>query len=405
MNVPYFIVRQKNEEFFVMKFKAIELKERLDFHFREPYSDSVKDKVSCEKYIDAIRKKGLEISGDQEGVQRRVQLSRINKIAAYLNGEKDSYFPNSVVLAADVSDEERFMTNCLEDPELPSVGTMELPDSINFQIVDGQHRLAGLYVSDNNVQQNFEIFAVVLFNATKHTCAKIFRDINGNQATVNKSGLFDLLDLVNVDESNEDLCIEKNLHLICKQMNEDSASPLYGHIKMMGIGSGAISQAFFVQRIKRALNSSGIDLTDDSKIQYVYNSLFFYFSAFQRVFPGDWPVITKEQLKACKIDEDFLENNPGLDKMDFSEVREMYSNYVLKTKKSQLLKTNGFGAIIKMYPEILSNVQENTFEEYLREVSKLKETIDWSKDEVLTSGTGVKITNLVADRLIKYMYG
>ncbi len=402
MRVPYIIVKQKNEEFFVMKFKASELRDKLDFHFREPYSDSEKAKVSCEKYIEAIRKKGLEISEDQEGVQRRIQLSRINKIAAYLNGQDDSYFPNSVVLAADVSDEDEFMAKYLENPDLPKAGELDLPESISFQIVDGQHRLAGLFISDLEVQNSFELFAVVLFNATKHTCAKIFRDINGNQATVNKSGLFDLLDLVDVDETDEELTIEKNLHLICKNLNEDTKSPLYGHIKMMGIGSGAISQAFFVQRMKKALGEAKIDLTNDSEIQYVYESLFLYFSAFQRVFPEDWPVISEEQLKARKVDQLFLEEN-DLDALNFHVIREMYSNYVLKAKKSQLLKTNGFGAIIKLYPDVVHNVPGNTFEEYLREVSKLKGAINWSKDDVLTSGTGVKITNLVADRLKSYL--
>lgn len=398
MRVPYIKVKQKSEEFFVMRFKASELRERVNFHYREPYMNTKKEVVDYKEYIEKLRKKGIDINAEQDGVQRRVQLNRIQKIKGYLEGQKDSYFPNSVVLAADVSEEATFLSEFFEKKEMSDVGEIDLPDDIMFEIIDGQHRLVGLFISDESIQKNFEIFAVVLFNATKHTCAKIFRDINGNQAPVNKSGLFDLLELMETDEV--EMLKEKNVHTMCKNFNEDQASPLYCHIKMMGIGSGAISQAFFVQTVKKAFDEIGIDLSKEENVAGAYHSLFYYFSAFQRVFPYEWPVLGEKQFQGNFVEGGFRDLINEKNLQEFADIREEYSRYVLRDKKSQLLKTNGFGAIIKLFPKVYNVCgKEAKFIEYMQVIKRLDGKVDWCADEVLTSGTGAKIINKVYEKL------
>ena len=180
MRIPYIKIKQKNEVFFITKFKATELQKRVNFHFRDPYSDEEQKKILYKDYISKLEKKGISIIADEEGVQRRLQISRINKIKDYLEKEMDSYFPTSIVLAVDVSVEENFLYN-YEDIEDKEFGEIELSDDVTFQIVDGQHRLAGLFISDESIIDDFEISAVLLFNATSHTCAKIFADINGKR--------------------------------------------------------------------------------------------------------------------------------------------------------------------------------------------------------------------------------
>lgn len=400
MRVPYIKVKQKSEEFFVVKFKANDLRERVNFHFREPYMNTKKEVIDYKEYIEKLRRKGIDINAEHDGVQRRVQMNRIQKIKGYLEGQNDSYFPNSVVLAADLSEEDSFLSNFFEKEEVPDFGQMDLPDDITFEIVDGQHRLAGLFVSDESIQKNFEIFAVILFNATRHTCAKIFRDINGNQAPVNKSGLFDLLELMETDEI--EMLKEKNVHTMCKNFNEDRDSPLYCHIKMMGIGSGAISQAFFVQTVKKAFDDIGVDISKEENVTQAYYSLFYYFSAFQRVFPYEWPVLGEKQFQAKFVEDSFIDIVKAKELYAFDDIREEYSRYVLREKKSQLLKTNGFGAMLKLFPKVYNICgKEAQFGDYMQVIGRLSEKVDWCTDEVLTSGTGVKIINKVYEKLVQ----
>ncbi len=368
MKIPYIKIIQKNEIFYLTKFKFSLLKDKLNFHFREPYSDINIAPEKFDEYLENIKKKGFEITADPEGIQRRLQVSKINKIKKYLEEETDSYFPTAVVLSADVSDDEKFMENYLSIEE-NDYGLIELSDDIMFQIVDGQHRLAGLFSSDEEIQEDFDIPAVILFNATKHTCAKIFSDINSNQSTVNKSVIYDLYGVM--DNSDDESKIIKKIHVICKKMNTASESPLYRHLKMLGIGRGAISQAFFVQSVKSAIKILG---WENESQQFIYNALFLYLKAFQRVFPKYWPV---------------LENNK------YDSVREFmnFSDKILKVDKSQILKTNGFGAIMLLFPYVIEKIGRDnceSFSSYLEIIEKL-EGINWINDDVISQGTGKKI--------------
>lgn len=179
-----------------------------------------------------------------------------------------------------------------EDIEDRDFGEIELSDEVSFQIVDGQHRLAGLFISNDSIIDDFEISAVLLLNATSHTCAKIFADINGNQAKVSKSVIYDLYDLLEVDKEEEILM--KSLHNICNKLNTDPESPLYRHIKMLGIGQGAISQAFFLQYLRGVIK----ELTWENKPQqFIYDNLFLYLKCFQRIFYNVWPVLEMRDYK------------------------------------------------------------------------------------------------------------
>ena len=135
---------------------------------------------------------------------------------------------------------------------------------------------------------------------------------------------------------------------------------------MLGIGNGAISQSFFANALKKAFKELNFDYEN---LQNMYTSLFYYFSAYQRIFPNYWPV---------------LENTF----VDYSTFKE-YSEKVLKTDKSQLLKTNGFGAIMYLFPFLYKKVEKQDYQLYYNEIIKLK-NINWCNDEILVSGTGEK---------------
>lgn len=372
MKAPYIRIQQKDEIFFITKFPSDVLKKKVNFHFRQPYTSQNSEFEDYLKYMDKVRRMGLEINAEEEGIQRRVQIKRIESIKDYLENQSESFFPNTVILSVDLSNDEDFMRNYAQYEE-NEIGFFDFPDNVEFQIVDGQHRLAGLFISSDELQKSFEMPVVLLINITINTCAKIFADVNGNQAPVNRSVIYDLYELMDEDD-NTNIERNKKLHSICKMLNNDKNSPLYQHIKMLGIGNGAISQAFFINALRKAFDSINYDYEN---IQKMYECLFFYFYAFQEIFPKQWPV-----LKIYKDYEEFLK----------------YSKDVLKEKKSQLLKTNGFGAIMYLFPEVYKSISKHDYKSYYDLIIKLK-SIDWCNDEILKGGTGEKTQKAMANKL------
>lgn len=363
MKVPYLKIKQRGETFYVAKFRATILLDHINFHYREPYLDLEKEEIILKdrKYIETIAKKGIELESNDEGVQRRLQIERINSIKKFIESDQQSFLPNTVLLSADISKypdlEEKYVNY-----ELNEFGELEFPDDFLFSIIDGQHRLAGLSQVEHHILQEFEIAAVILFNVSKSTAAKLFADINGKQKAVNKSLIYDLYANIDKDSLND----IKRFHTICENLYKSEKSPLYRQIKMLGIGGGAISQAFFIDYVKEAVNKTGLA---KHNTQNIFDNLFYYFRAYQESFPNDWPVPLK------------FSNNNEIDR---------HAEKVFKEYKSQLVKTNGFGAIVRAFPFIY-NLALGDHKKYMGLVEKQVGKISWTKNS--DSGTGKAMQN------------
>jgi DGQHR domain-containing protein len=370
IRIPYIKIRQRNEVFFVTKFRSDVLLNYTDFHYREPYTkfQDSNDQTKTAEYIEKIKRQGINLQSNEEGIQRRLQYERIKNISEYLNTDETNFLPNSFLLSANLDEDDSFFDNYLKY-ENEEIGYFEFPDSIRFSIIDGQHRLAGISLMDSEFQAKMELTVILLFNVSIPTAAKLFSDINGKQKAVNKSLIYDLQDLIGREYQNE---ISK-YHSICESFYTSKSSPLYKQIKMLGVGSGAISQAFFIDYTMENVNR--IDDLKQSDIQSIYDQLFYFFKSFQKTFPDDWPVpLTFEN-------DDELEN---------------YSIKVLKEKKSQLVKTNGFGAILRLFPDIYKK-SEKDYKSYLEIIGKLKGQIKWTNDGTMGTGKGYQ------DKLLREM--
>ncbi len=371
IKIPYIKIRQRGETFYVTKVKASILLDKINFHYREPYSELERDDIIIKdkKYIEAITKRGIELHSDEEGIQRRLQVDRINSIKKFIESDTQNFLPNTVLLSADISKypdlEEEF-----QKYEQQDIGEFTLPDDFLFSIIDGQHRLAGLSLVDKNIASELEIIAVILINVSKPTAAKLFADINGKQKAVNKSLIYDLYGNIEKGEATD----LKRFHTICENLYRSEKSPLYRQIKMLGIGSGAISQAFFIDYVREAVNKTGLK---DRNTQAIFDNLFFYFKAYQEVFPEDWPVPLK------------FFNNSDIDK---------HAEKVLKTDNSQLVKTNGFGAIMRAFPHIYK-LAFGEGKNYLSLINKQKGKISWKKKP--DSGTGKALQNSLLEEILK----
>lgn len=371
MKIPYIKIKQRGETFYITKFQAPILLDHINFHYREPYQELERDEIILKdkKYIETITKKGIELESNDEGVQRRLQIERINSIKKFIESDSQNFLPNTVLLSADISRypelEEKYVNY-----ELNEFGEFEFPEDFLFSIIDGQHRLAGLSQVKSKLLEEFEIPAVILFNVSRSTAAKLFADINGKQKAVNKSLIYDLYAEIDKDNFND----IKRFHTICENLYKSEKSPLYRQIKMLGIGGGAISQAFFIDYVKEAVTKTGLA---KHNTQTIFDHLFFYFKAYQEAFPQDWPVPIK------------FFNNKDID---------IHADKVFKENKSQLVKTNGFGAIMRAFPYIY-NLALGDQKKYSQLIEKQKGKISWIKKA--DSGTGKALQNSLLEEIKK----
>ena len=369
MRIPYIRIKQRDEVFFISKFNVKELLDRVDFHFREPYSnyDSQEIIEKNKKYIDRIKRLGIDLQSNEEGIQRRLQIERIKNISDYIQSGNDNFLPNSILLSVDVSSYPDFEEQYLHIEE-NEIGYLDFPDDVRFSIIDGQHRLAGLSLVNEEILDNFEMTTILLINVSKPTAAKLFSDINGKQKAVNRSLIYDLYQEMDLEKVE----IIRKFHSICREFYSNIESPLFRQIKMLGIGSGAISQAFFIDYSIEAVSKTKLINETEQKI---FDQLFYYFKVYQKLFPEDWPVPVK-----------------------FNSIQELdnYSHQVLKERKSQLVKTNGFGAILRIFPRIYIYSGDG-YESYYNILQKLKGRIEWVPSENV--GTGKAFQNLLVSRI------
>ncbi len=372
MILPYITLQQRGEVFFLCKLNADTLVKHLNFHFREPYSElkTSKEIEDHEKYIQKLQKAGIELSSTEEGIQRRVQIDRIKNIKDFIESNETNFLPSNVLLSADVSELQDFENNYLsyEDKQ---TGAFKFPDNFYFSIIDGQHRLAGLALVESSIRKEMEIPIVLFLNVSRPVASKLFADINGKQKSVSKSLIYDL------SATDENNTLIKRFQRICSSFYQDREGPLYRQIKMLGIGHGSISQAFFIDYTMEAIDRTSLKKAEP---QEIYNQLFKYFRAFQETFPDDWPV--PRDLKSHK---------------ELEEHEEM----VLKYRKSQLLKTNGFGAILKLFPDVYHQTKGNS-DKFKLLISRLHE-YDWTLPQA--TGTGKGIQGKIKDELKTLLEG
>ena len=279
MKFPYIKINQRNEEFFLVKFKALELKQLVEFHFRDPYYNNMKldsnffenletssnfdeefnrrTRYTFDKYVSEMERKGIELKYTNEGIQRKIEAKRIYEIRDFFENHEDNFLANSVLLSVDTTKIDFFETNYFDNFN-NEVGYFDFDERVIITIIDGQHRLAGLFLCSDEVLSEIEVPAILLLDSSISTSAKLFSTINGKQKGVSKSVIYDLSsEISNTNNYYDEEFSEINkLHVICQNFYSDRKSPLYRHIKMLGIGDGAISQAFFIESVRKAIKST-----------------------------------------------------------------------------------------------------------------------------------------------------
>jgi DGQHR domain-containing protein len=247
------------------------------------------------------------------GIQRPLTPERVVELNGYVN-TADACFPSGVILSVpgvcaelNLNESEMTLKNYLEPNEEE--------DPIFFKeiakVLDGQHRIEGLkkYIGSDEFQVNVVIFVDIDLPQQ----AQIFSTVNLAQTKVNRSLVYDLLEL-SKSRSPQKVC-----HNIAVGLDKTEGSPFYKKIKRLGVATTGrfdetITQATFVQGLlkyisrdpmaDRDLYLKGItphksdkeesyklifrNMFIDQKDTDIANTIWNYFEAVQDRWPEAW---------------------------------------------------------------------------------------------------------------------
>ena len=198
------------------------------------------------KIKDLIKIHYIAVRGedDEEGaVQRVLNKTRIKSIKEFVLSGK--MFFNTFILN---------WTNTDSTPNVNN-GKINIPlITKSAQVIDGQHRLAGLSEAIEETPEIGEKYALtsLCLNLDTKQAASIFLNINSEQKPVPRSLVFDLFGEVE-DDSNHLINRSRD---IAEELNENRNSPYFAQIKFPG-GSGVVDLATVVSSLKNALEKKG----------------------------------------------------------------------------------------------------------------------------------------------------
>lgn len=306
------------------------------------------------------------------GHQRLLKDGRAQEVATYCT-DPDATFPTPIILAVSEKD---FILN--ENGDDGFVSFMYDETKKIAEILDGQHRIAGISIAEN---KEFELPVVLMFNLREEQKAYVFSTINGNQVKVDRSLIYDLFDLQKT-RSPYQTC-----HYIARSMNSDPKSPFFKRLKMLERRESSkqtISQNAFVTNLCKLISAKpqedaidlkkGLKLKDNPK--YVFRKYFIrekdevilkilhnYFGAAAEVFPTEWDnpkeyILTKSigfegLMSALSSLVEKGEKKRDLSKLYFKMIFEQFETYL---KANNMKLTSDFFSSSSQNARELSNM-------------------------------------------------
>ncbi|MBO8484219.1 MAG: DGQHR domain-containing protein [Bacteroidetes bacterium] len=289
--------------------------------------------------------------------QRRIDIKRLNQIESFIRqcilSESKQYsitalFPTSLILAVNEEDGNTIIEQTDSSCEI------KLED--NIFIVDGQHRMmamkslyerlldsTSLTNDDRTIVkylQEYKFNCVLLVNYDLWEQGQVFVNVNFKQKPVNKSLYYEIFG----SHYNDDPNMWKQNHIflahnLTRVLNENEESPYFQKIKMIGTGSGYISQASFVESLIRQFSLNGIwsiydnNRNSDGNVRYMAVELLSYFVAVKDAFKKYWP--DKNNVKGTII-----------------------------------CKTTGTGAFVRLMSDIRNEAPKNVIDSLYKEYKK-----------------------------------
>lgn len=222
---------------------------------------------------------------EEGSIQRVLGTQRVKQIREYVLQGKN-FFNTFILNWNETKHKLNFENGKIEIPIVPN----------SAQVIDGQHRLAGLRAAfeiDQSVGERSILVSFTIGLSTKDA-AQIFLNINTEQKPVPKSLIYDLFGIV---ESDKEHAINRSRD-IASFLNDNEESPYYKLVKFPGspMGYGVVDLSSFITTLKNYLKPNGLffnyNITDLNRQKTIFLN---YFSAIKFFYDqkGIWNVKTK----------------------------------------------------------------------------------------------------------------
>jgi len=224
----------------------------------------------------------------EDGLQRRFDNKRSKAIAEFIKTD-NAILANNIIINLELEKNKLKLKDIFKDNKI-NIGKLKkmvLSKKTNSEhhkiafVVDGQHRLRAF---EQVEKDSFDVPVSALIDLSLAESAELFVQINYNQKPVNKSHVFDLLGI-----SEKIFPKYYLLHKAVTLLQENSSSPFYNKIKMLGVGKGFISQASLITALEKYKIQKTIEdgLTVCSE-EDLYDVMWHFFDAVEKSFPEYW---------------------------------------------------------------------------------------------------------------------
>ena len=225
------------------------------------------------------------IAANEKAYQRQIIRKKIDELVQYYEQCRQARDLPSIPGAVIISCDEQLKFEPTEAGA--SIGTLKVPEREGIlRAIDGQHRLLALHADRERFEgEDFSVPAVIFDKLPEDHVVQMFVTINAKHTRLNASHLVSL--------SGRQLYADESLaaaHDVVRALNDREDSPLYGEIKLLGVGKGRIAQAPLAQELKRLFESDafgggrkGDAFREESKKFYVN-----YLKQVAQVFNAAW---------------------------------------------------------------------------------------------------------------------
>src|SRR6187397_782621 len=186
------------------------------------------------------------IASSDKAYQRQIIRRKIDELVQYYEQCRQAKDLPSIPGAVIISCDEKLTFEAIEAGA--SVGRLKVPEREGIlRAIDGQHRLLALHADiDNMKDEEFTVPAIIFDRLPEDHVVQMFVTINAKHTRLNASHL--------VSISGRQLYRDEALaaaHDVVRAMNDRDESPLYGEIKLLGVGKGRVGQAPLAQELKK----------------------------------------------------------------------------------------------------------------------------------------------------------
>lgn len=310
-----------------------------------------------------VLQRGLDAQS-QLNVQRELSSPRMAEISAF-SKEPDAAFPTSIIVssysehvrpaedgrsllvgrfprAAEVAEGTPTadpLNDIVESPAGEVDGAPVEPEPLQTnetfgQVIDGQHRLAGLRNAGAENPESplyrFELPVVFMVGLDDHDRAYIFSTINSKQTKVSSSLIYDLFGLLRHRSP------KRTCHDVAAALNAKEGGPFYRSLKMLGKKTHpteSLTQGSFAAYLLPHLSRDPTD--DESRIK-----------AGKELMPDDRCIFRKYFLQ--DRDEFIVAALDGY----FQAIKDLYPNAWADPQHYALRRTVGFAALMRVLPDV-----------------------------------------------------